>query len=217
MSRRALRHALVAAVALASASGCEPRIAPVAAPTVDFQSSLAGKIPGRYALSLDPTTVALDRSVQSSTSVCAEQRYPFRPASALGRTLETALAVVFERVDAAPPRTTPDVSSPAPGTGMIHAWLERFDPKLKCDVDFWGRSCVATVDLTLGIEVRMAYGRSLSFTTSSSESAEGGAGGACQDVSEILGEAYALALRDVVHTALEEIAASEALRPATPR
>lgn len=217
MSARLAAPFVLAAVTLVVVPACEPRITPVTAPSVEFQSALAGKIPGRYALGLDPTTVALERSVQSSTSVCAEQRYPFRPAPALARTLETALRVVFEHVDAAAPRTTPDVSSPAPGTGVIHAWLERFDPKLKCDVDFWGRSCVASVDLTLGLEVRMAYGRSLSFTASSTESAEGGAGGACQDVSDVLGEAYALALRDVVHTALEEIAASESLHPPAAR
>lgn len=220
MKRPTKRHTVSLAVLLATgiaAGGCEPHIGPVTTPPVEFHSALPGKIPGHYVLSLDPTTVAVERTVTSSTSVCAEEKFPFRPAPALQTALEAGLRVVFEDVSSGPPRATPDLSSPAPGSGVVLAWLETFTPKLTCDVDFWGRSCTATVALTLGIEVRGPYGPAISFTTASSESAEGGAGGACQDVPAILGEAYGLALRDVVHTTLEQLGAAEALRGAAQR
>lgn len=209
--------AFAALVAAGLAAGCEPHIGPVTSPPVEFHSTLPSKIPGHYVLSLDPTTIAVDRTVTSSTSVCAEEKFPFRPAPALQKALQSGLQIVFQDVSSGPPSATPDLTSPAPGTGVVLAWLETFTPKLTCDVDFWGRSCTATVALTLGIEVRGPYGPAVSFKTSSSESAEGGAGGACQDVPGILGEAYGLALRDVVHTTLEQISAADGLRGAAAR
>ena len=214
--RRTVSFAALAAAVLGAAS-CDPHIGPVTTPPVEFHSALPGKIPGHYVLSLDPTTVAVDRTVASATSVCAEEKFPFRPAPALQKALESGLRIVFEDVSSGAPSATPDLTSPAPGSGVVLAWLETFTPKLTCDVDFWGRSCTATVSLTLGIEVRGPYGPAISFTTASSESAEGGAGGACQDVPAILGEAYGLALRDVVHTTLEQLSATEALRGAATR
>ena len=97
-------------------------------------------------------------------------------------------------------------------SGIVVIRLDSFIARVRCDKSFWSIDCIADIDMGFGIEVRGDKGMLFGTSAGDQKTSEGGAGSTCGDVSNVIAEAYRLALRDSMERMAEKISNSERIR-----
>jgi len=200
------------ALSLSYLSSCSYSVAPTAAPAVNVYSSYDTKIQGRWALVIDEGTTEFNRVIKSSSYACSAHKYPLNSGDTISLSIKRTMANVFHEVIEM--STMPNISELSQDniSGVVIIRLDNFIARVRCDQGFWSTDCIADIDMAFGVEVRGNKGILFGTSVGDQKTSEGGAGSGCGNISNIIAEAYRLALRDSMERMAEKISNSERIR-----
>jgi hypothetical protein len=193
-------------------SSCSYQIAPTSAPASNIYSSYDRKIPGRWVLVIDESTI-FSRVIKPSSATCSAHKYPFNSGNTILSSIHQTLNNVFDEISLH--QTVPSIDAMERNniSGVVLIRLEDFSPRLVFIPGFWSASVEAIVDMSLGIQVRGTKGQLLGTSVGSRKTFESDTG-ECGNGAEVFAEAYKLALRGLCGKLAERISNSTRIREA---
>lgn len=192
--------------------GCTYNATPVTAPAVNVYSSYDDPVSGQWVLVVDDSVNDANRNVKPSSYACSAHDYPLQAGDTLRASISRSMESIFEEVEVR--STAPSNSALKEGgyAGVILVRLDHFQPRVTCNMGFFSANCTATTDISFGVNVRGPEGRLYGGTAGANRSAQGDAGGTCQEVATWLSESARLSIREGLERLVEKLANSERIR-----
>jgi len=204
-----LGRGAVAAAAVTLAA-CAYNAAPVSTGSVNIVSAYSSKIPGRYALVIEPgelSKVIRPRGVQ-----CAAHNYPLDMRDGFRSSVRSTLANVFENIEEVPSPVQADTLRAQGYRGQIIVRGETLEGKLIAVPGFWTASISTTIEVAASITVDGPNGRLVGKTVGGSAEREAEAGPLCSGGAASVEEASTQALKKLLLQLGETAANSDRLR-----
>ncbi|MCW2285696.1 hypothetical protein M2323_001990 [Rhodoblastus acidophilus] len=201
---------LAAVISAISLSSCAYEAKVASTPAYDTVTSFGSKLPGRWQIVADAG--ALNAVVKPETELCSAHEYPLDFTQGFAGSVNSTLANLVEQSEPA------EQSSPSKSArGIIVVRGESIEGHLKATPGMFAASISADVTIAASVAVDGHSGRLFGKTLEAHGSAQGPAGFACGNGSQILRTAAEKAQKSLSRKIGEEIANSERVRAAAGR
>lgn len=207
---------LIIAIALVITSACSYNVAPTSAPAVNVYSSYDDPIPGRWAIVIDRSSMEFVREVKPSSFVCQAHKYPVDTGTAVTDSVRMTMSKIFAETEFRNSPPSHDAMMRNNMEGYVVVRMDNFSPRLTCTSGWWSASCMSTVDLSFGIEAREVDGEKFATSVGSTKTFDGDSGYYCGRASEVIAEAFRLAVKDAMERLAERASNSHRLRTDQP-
>lgn len=176
----------------------------------------SSKIPGSYAVVIDPSMRDLSREIRPSSHACGPYTYPIAIGDMLVTSTRSMLNTVFEITSDRTNLPTKEDLARERLAGSILVKLDDFAPRLQCAQGFFAGTCTASTDVSIAVTVRSQEGTIFSTSASGAKTFDGSSGGACEGGAVVLSESITRSTKDALERLGERIANSNRLRDASP-
>lgn len=189
-------------------TGCAYQVQPVQVTALNIYSIHDDKIPGRFALVIDPTMRQISRDIKPSSHMCSAHTFPLSIGESLAGSTRLALESIFESVV----EMTSAVPTDEGVRGTIVVRLDSFSPTLRCTPGFWSGQCTATTEIALGTTIRTKSESLFASSVVGQKTADADSGSACDGGAQALGQSISGAMRDALERMGERLSHSPRLR-----
>ncbi len=193
-------------------SSCSYAVRPVSAPAVNIYSSYDEKIPGTFVVVIDDSVTHISREIKPSGRICSAYKYPISVGDSMALSVMGTLRSVFENIIEQSTLPTSEDLIKMDARGSILIKMERFDSKVRCSQGFMSASCTATSDIEFGVRVRGVNRKLFATSVGDSATVDGDAGGACEDIANLLSESISKSVKEALERLGERLSNSSRLR-----
>jgi hypothetical protein len=199
-------------IAVAIMSGCAYQVPAINVSAPNVYTTYENRIPGSYVLLIDDSVTSVSRQMKASGHVCSAHTYPIFLGDSAGTSVKKLMESLFDNMTVVSSMPTTDEMKRNKVKGALVVKLDTFEPRFSCQMGLFSGTCTASADVAFGLIANGPAGRLVAFSSSGSKTADGGAGGACEGASVVLGDAISKSMKDALERMGERIANSPTLR-----
>ena len=183
---------------------------PVVSPAVVVPSSMASKLPGKYYLTVE--TEGLVTVARVGDVNCAAYVFPIDAAGPFEESAFQTLQQVVEQVELRDTAVTPDVLQRESATAQIVLSVEKFEPSILF-IPGWVRGKPETkIYLSASVKAEGVSGTLLDTALEATRQARRAEEGGCSVGSDVLAQATANTIREVMERLAETVGNSPSMR-----
>jgi hypothetical protein len=202
---------LAGVLAAVSLSACTYEVKTAAAPALNVYSSYGDKLPGKFALLVQPEIMT--KEVEPSSDNCGPHDYPIDARAAFKQSAIDTVAQLVEAVEPIEKALTSAELREGQYRGQIIVKAEEYSPRLTFIPGFWMAHASSTVDISASLLVDGPDGRLLGTKASESRTVESDASG-CGSGTDALAKANGKAMEAVLDRLAERFSNEPRLRTA---
>jgi hypothetical protein len=197
------------ALLLTLLSGCAYQVPVRPAPALDVYASYGDKVPGKFALYID--AASFNRVIVATGQICSAHKFPVNANEAFRLSAVETMKQLVEEVEVVDaPISRPKLA----GTGykgMIVLKSDEYTARLMFIQNFWSATATASADMSASVLVDGPQERLFGTSASASRSFDATTSG-CDEGAGAIGEATALAMKEMLERLGERFANSPRLR-----
>ena len=197
-----LKPILTAIIAAVSLCACTYEVKTTASPALNVYSSYTDKLPGSYALFVQP---------EPNFHECSAFDFPIDARATFKQSATETMKQLVEKLDPVEQPLTAEQLQAGNYRGQIIIKAEEYSPRITFASGFWAGTATSTVDITASLLVDGPAGRLLGTKASESRTADAEAVG-CQVGTDVLAKANGKATAAVLDRLAERLSNEPRLR-----
>ena len=206
----AMRFMLIFAAVSIPLASCAHKEEPISSGSYDVVTSYSKRLPGKYLLYIDATT--LNTTIRPRSVECAAHSFPIEGENGFSGSIRATLANVVETVEVVGEPIPADRLSARGARGLIVVRSENADGRIKIEPNFWGAAITSEIHIVATVTVDGAGGRLFGTTVEGIGRGDAPVGIMCSGGGISLQESTEKAIKDVVRKIGEGVANSDRVR-----
>lgn len=192
-------------------AACSYPVTVAPAPALDVYASYTEKLPGKYALLVEATS--LSRTIAATGQACSAHNYPANANEAFKVSAVKTIEGLVETIEVVSTPMSRETMGQKGYRGLIIVKADDYSARLMFVPDFWSATATASADVSGSIVIDGPNGR-LFGTSSSSTRTVDQQTGSCGAGAQIIGQATSMAIKELFERLGERLANEPKLRTA---